>query len=166
MENKKSMKTIKNIMITCLLVCVSIIGFSACEEKCKIKYPKDVKPIDWENYNDVYTTYWNTVHSCSESITLQSDTIKIYGWLTEYSLHSGCLNLKNTKQDNKGETTVSVTVRITDEIEKNIYEKLYAPNFPKKCFAKGELIFDIIETNDCMAVPRINVFNVDDIYFE
>jgi hypothetical protein len=54
--------------------------FVACNKNCKIKYPKDVKPIDWENYNDVYTVYWNMVHCCSETIDLQNETIKISGW--------------------------------------------------------------------------------------
>lgn len=81
--NKVELKTIKEkITMKKLILCFTIIVFVfvACNKECQIKYPKNLKSIDWENYNDVYTVYWNTVHLCFETVNLQSDTIKISGW--------------------------------------------------------------------------------------
>ena len=38
---------------------IVLLLFAGCDKNCKIKYPKDLKPIDWENYNDVYDVIWN-----------------------------------------------------------------------------------------------------------
>ena len=151
-----------------MLICSMIVFFLSCKSDfCEIKKPKDIKPIDWENYNDVYTVYWNFISDCiifgdwpSNGSWQLEKTIKIYGLITGYSLHSGSLNFKNQDLDK------SVTVSITNEIEKEIYEKLYAPNWPKKCYAKGDLHLKPIETECCIVFPLIIVNSIDDIYFE
>ena len=56
-----------------------LLVFFACEKSCLEKKPKDVKPIDWENYNDVYTAFWNTYSACSESKNAKRE-IMVYGW--------------------------------------------------------------------------------------
>jgi len=149
----------KKIRFTFFLSLVSILLLFAA---CKRDKPKNVQPIDCENYNDVHTVAWNAAHSCSETIDIQCDTIKICGLLTGYSLHSGSLNLKDLDKN----INATVTVRINREIEKEIYEELYAPNWPKKCFAKGRLIFNYIHTNNCRVEPMVVVFDANDIYFE
>jgi ABC-type oligopeptide transport system substrate-binding subunit len=64
-----------------LILSFAAVLFAACEKNCIGKRSKDVKPIDWENYNDVSTVYWNYVSLYSER--KQEDegkTIKISGW--------------------------------------------------------------------------------------
>jgi len=145
----------------CLLLSAFCL-FYGCET-CKIKYPKNLKPIDWENYNDVHTVVWNFLSECNGfDYGMQKKNIMIYGWMTGYSVHSGIIQIKNNSE-NTGETLI---VRITNDVEKDIYEKLFAPNWPKKCFAKGELLLEAEYTTCCRIVPELKVNRGEDIYFE
>jgi hypothetical protein len=58
------MRKISFLIISCLTAILLL--FTTCEKNCIGKRPKDVKPIDWENYNDVHTVYWNYVSLYSE----------------------------------------------------------------------------------------------------
>ena len=53
------MKTTRNIIAVCLLSIIGITTFSSCQKSCIKDRPKNVKPIDWNNYNDVSTVFWN-----------------------------------------------------------------------------------------------------------
>ena len=66
-------KVICLLSVFCLLACI------ACEN-CSVKRPKNLKPIDWENYNDVYTVYWNCVKICNDPDNVQGKKVKVYGW--------------------------------------------------------------------------------------
>ena len=66
-------------IILCLTAIVLL--FTACDKGCNIARPKDVKPIDWENYNDVYDVYWNLLKFCSEPSNDDGRYIKISGWI-------------------------------------------------------------------------------------
>ena len=52
----------------CLLLILSLAAvlFAACGKFCLEKCPKDIKPIDWENYNSVYDVFYNYYRLCSE----------------------------------------------------------------------------------------------------
>lgn len=66
-----------------MLMIVLALQFSSCERQCKpINRPKDVKPIDWENYNDVYTVYWNLKRNSNDPrSSAENKKIKIFGWM-------------------------------------------------------------------------------------
>ena len=62
---------------------VTLLAFS-CKPSCDLDKPKDVKPVDWENYNDVYTVYWNFVakaFGCCSETEFAGKTIKVFGWI-------------------------------------------------------------------------------------
>jgi len=71
-------------IIFCLAACAAIaFGLNACKNKCA-KVPKDLKPIDCENYNDVKTVYWNFYRFCGKDepwlYDNSCDTIRVEGW--------------------------------------------------------------------------------------
>ena len=155
----------QNTFIIKILAFCTIIFFAfSCEQNCEIKKPKGVKPIDWENYNDVYTVHWNYFKDCIEPCGDIGRNIKIYGWITEYSIYSGHLYLRDTSPNESG----VVTVEITDEIEKEIYQTLYTPDWPKKCYVNGKLSLAKSYPTDhcCQTRPKIIVYSANDIYFE
>ena len=144
-----------------------LLLFVACDKECKIDRPKDVKPIDWENYNDVYTVYWNLVHLSSEPINLQSDTIKITGWvrLPLYSME-GYFNLvENVSQAGKIPGSVS-NPNIIVICPNSIREYLDTCDLTRQCFIEGLLIFEEAPLKGCKKVPKIVITNVNDIYLK
>ena len=153
-----------------VIVCITVILllFATCNKDCRIKRPKpkDVKPIDWENYNDVHTVYWNTVHCCSETISrLPSDTIMISGWKPSNLDGFVLCDYPNTYY---GDGTITSIVPIV----------CYLPEFrimldtcdlTKKCFIKGIIRFDseyYSRGRGCIVEPYIEITNIDDIYFK
>jgi hypothetical protein len=148
-----------------LLFAICLIT-AACEKKaqCKIEKPANLKPIDWEGYNDVYTVYWNYYEDCSLGRNVDKfDTIDVYGWITGYSIHSYNLTL-NDQYENSDK---NISIQISSEIEEELYQTLCTTIWPKKCFIKGEIILALIQTcNCCYTKPSIIVHNVKDIYFE
>lgn len=58
-----------------------VLCITSCEIPCSpISKPKDLQPIDWENYNDVKTVYYNCVKYCSEKSVLEGKKVKVCGW--------------------------------------------------------------------------------------
>jgi hypothetical protein len=96
----------KNVFFLILISLFSLV-FNSCG-KCNFKKPKGIKPIDWENYNDVYTVYWNYSESGDMSMNqgFTGDTIKVYGWIF---------------QGNHGET-INPGMFMLIENEKNIFD--------------------------------------------
>jgi len=158
-------------MILCITAVVLL--FANCGKECKIKYPKDLKPIDWENYNDVYTVYWNLVHCCSEDPYFQTDsmecvnrgTIKISGWKVQSrDLFALCDDAKCA--ENFFVPSPSTVVYI-DFYFPEAYAFLDTCDLTKKCFIKGEINYTLNEfTSRCFIEPKIKVMDINDIYFE
>jgi hypothetical protein len=153
------------------ILCLTAIFllFAACDKGCKIKRPKDVKPIDWGSYNDVRTVYWNTRNLCSESINCQSDTIRISGWKAwSYDSFNLCDDAKYADRS-LGHTAAFPFVSIRCYLPE-FKTKMDTSDLTKKCFIKG-----IIHLNQGMSYPRgnccltwavIEITNIDDIYFK
>ena len=143
-----------------------------CEEEnaCTIKYPEDIKPIDWENYNDVYTVYWNLVHNYSDaSFSHSGDTIKISGWnVWSYSYFNYLYLCDDAKYaiPELGYTGATPTIA-TGSCCYSIQTILDSCNLTKKCFAKGILGYTLRKENGCNRyVPIVNIMDINDIYFE
>jgi len=156
-----------------IILCLTaiLLLFSACEKACLEKKPRKVKPIDWENYNDVYTAFWNTYSVISESGKMRGREIMVYGWVQlEYSEYKFML-VTDTYDSDK-------SLRLVGKPHFDVYfrgsgmalirEKLDTCDLTKKCYVKGKLDFDIIKVGLCggIAVPEIIIEDIDDFYFE
>jgi hypothetical protein len=161
------MKKNKFLAIVGLIAISTLVfGFVGCDNTCKIKHPKNLAPIDWENYNDVYTVYWNTVHCCSEIINIQNDTIKISGWKPwSYDFFYLCDDAKYADK-NLGYTAATPIIHIICNLPE-LSEKLDTSDLTKKCYIKGKICLSS-ETypKGCTVEPKIEITNIDDIYFE
>jgi hypothetical protein len=164
------MKKMQFFIILCFTVLLSL--FAACnknceKENCKEEYdpctierPKDVKPIDWENYNDVYTVYWNYRQKCSEAKVEDVDKdIMIYGWILGSFNNMYLVADKNTGTSGNPHVLLNATLQVHTILETS--------DLTKKCFIKGKLFLRDFATNDCCSVmPLIVILNANDIYFE
>jgi hypothetical protein len=142
-------------LILCLTVLLLL--FTACE-----KTPKDVKPIDWENYNDVYTVYWNCYSTCKKIKKEYDDkTIKIAGW----------------KMQGTGKFLLCNDIKCAGSffvpeigINFNFPEPqvmLDSSDLTKKCFIKGKIWLRMGKlSSGCYVFPEIKVMDINDIYFE
>ena len=143
----------------------------ACEKQCLTQRPKDVKPIDWGDYNDVYTVYWNYHTLCSE--TKEEDRgkeIMIYGWMQPgwdgVSVSASMFALKDDRNDI---ILASIDIKtVVNSLEyDSIQTKLNSCDLAKKCFIKGRLDFHCLHIQGwSKAVAGIYLENVNDIYFE
>ena len=151
-----------------IVLCLTalLLLFASCNKECKIKYPKGVKPIDWENYNDVYTVYWNTIHLSSEPIVLQSDTIKITGWvrLPMHNMESYFNLVDDVSQLWDLSRPVSGPNIIVRMQPGSLREYLDTSDLTRQCFIEGVLSFVDVPLKGCKETPVI--LNVNDIYFK
>jgi hypothetical protein len=142
--------------------------FIACDKTCGIKPPKDIKPIDWENYNDVGTVYWNLSGCCDDNTIKQHEgrTIKVYGWIrSPFSAKGFCLiDNWNKIYDNIQRPYIYIENHsYTDELQ----AKFDTCAHIKKCFIKGEFNVRMEKTpKGCTINPGIEVTNINDVYFE
>lgn len=150
-----------------LCIVTLIILVVACGKNCKIKQPKNVKPIDWNNYNDVYTVHWN-YYSCCDEINREDEgkIIKISGWKAwSYHAFNLCGDPKYADR-NLGYTAAFPFVTIQCNLPE-FKAKLDTCDLKKKCFVKGKiLLFEEIYPSGCFVYPTIEVTDIDDIYFE
>ena len=157
--------------------------FTACDNPCEcepcevekndctIKLPKDLKPIDWENYNDVYTVYWNLVRNRSggnSPLDHDGDTIKISGWnVWSYSYFNYLYLCDDAKYaiPELGYTGASPTIPIGCwTFYRTILDSC---NLTKKCFVKGVLGYSSRKEKECLRyVPTVHIMDINDIYFE
>jgi len=154
-----------------LIIVLSIAGFS-CNRKCGVDKPKNIKPIDWENYNDVHTVKWNYTDDCSD-FTFHNDTgktIKMYGWMfhpMDVSPDLFCLLSDSLLVEANNPKCAMVYVGGIREEWERLKEKFDTSDLTKKCYVTGSLEFSNQSDNDCCLVtPSIGIMNADDIYFE
>ena len=154
--------------IAFISLCASISVHIACQRRCDIQTnrPTDVKPIDWENYNDVYTVYWN--YASSYSKRKQEDEgriIKISGW------HAWSFDKFVLCDDDEyyWAKRVSPVVHIDCWLPefREFRANLDTSDLTKKCFVKGVLRFDQINIGLCTnAEPSVEIIDINDIYFK
>ena len=132
----------------------------SCEEyDCTVKYPTDIKPIDWENYNDVYTVFWNYHAQCPGKTEDKDKEIMIYGWLYGTTENRCLLVERNSTPHGNPHVIIHVPYHIQTIIDTLV--------LTKKCFVKGELVFFDFPTNNCCTLaPGIYLIDIDNIYFE
>ena len=164
-----------------------LLLFAACKEKydCKMDHPKDLKPIDWENYNDVYTVYWNFFCFCSKvKENPLNREIMVCGWIFQgvegkYPFDNLYFTLISNEEDifwwNCSTRGKGVVIRpYCKDSNGNFIDprdslriKFDTTDITKKCFIKGRLGFECLNTDGCsMAVPEIILEDINNIYFE
>ena len=176
------MKTLKTIKTLALLasVCVAVLFATGCDNDKDVdggnggvKPEEELLPIDWENYNDVNTVWYN-FHSndCSTVTRRPGKTIKIAGWLMQpggnlHEIGPEFLYLTNRPNQIFFSADPTVTVQVSIECIDPLKIKFTNSDLTKKCYITGELtIEDLSINNGCMAIPLIWITDVDDIYFE
>jgi len=160
-----------------LKICVVALFACSCGKNCEVKSPKDLKPIDWENFNDVYTVFWNFFSkdygTCREGPT--GITIKVCGWIFQGShgetIDPGMFHLIDNESNifapnASGGNSIYVKTFDTDLV--NLLKNKFVENdVTKKCFVKGELYYFCRETAKCFSKdPNVYIHNINDIYFE
>ena len=160
-----------------LLICLTaiLLLLSACEKDCKIKYPKYLNSIDWENYNDVYTVYWNYVfYNRPEKINEEDrgKDILICGIANNWGDSPPSAN-GFTLVDDTNDSFPCIYIRPSFwtqdslNILQTILDAGYLANI--KCYVKGKLYFENLtpDMGECQTYqPIIIIDNIDDIYFK
>ena len=166
-----------------LLVVMCGVALLSCsckgEEKCgEIKKPKDLKPIDWENYNDVYTVYWNyKINGCSK-YGLTGEIVKVSGWIfqgkgepyhppvnpTDFQLMSNEENIFSHNPYERGGVTLSVRYYGSSEDLESLKAKFSTTDITKKCYVSGEIFIDELMDDTC-CYPYLIIFS-NNIHFE
>jgi len=144
-----------------------LLLFAACEKTCIGKKPKNVKPIDWENYNDVFTVYWNYISSYSKRNQAdEGKTIKISGWRI-WSRDAFTLGDDAKCAENFFVPSPLESVSIDFYYCPEVRIVLDTSDLTKKCYVTGVLSFFEIEKSCGVIVkPEIIVYNANDIYFK
>ena len=149
----------KKRFLTVFCITTAILLFAGCE-----KIPKNVKPIDWENYNDVYTVYWNCRSTCKENKTInEGKTIKISGWKTTWS-DSFLLCEKIVYEKGSHPFPFIPILCYLPEFK----DKMDTCDFTKKCYIEGIIHLELWEERPrgCIIEPYIEITNIDNIYFK
>lgn len=158
------MRNINLLLISCLTAILLL--FAACDKFCMEKRPKDVKPIDWENYNSVHTVFWN-YHSTCENVKHENKEIMAFGWI--YSNGDGFFVLTDVTNYTPYEIP-HVIIRPDYKVSNGneFYAKLATCDLTKKCFIKEKLMLCCTETMLACSksTPAIVFSNIDDVYFE
>jgi hypothetical protein len=167
----------KNIVIKVFSICIVALFAGSCGKNCEVKRPKDLKPINWESYNDVYTVRWNFVSTASGSCRKTGPTgltLKVCGWIVQGNpgeiIDPGMFLLVD---DRKYIFASGGTIIYIKTFDKDLVDllktKLAITDITKKCFIKGELYYFCYQTmGRCpdKVAPEVHIHDINDIYFE
>ena len=152
-----------------------VLLFASCDKDCKMGRPQDVKSVDWENYNDVYTVYWNYVFYNKPGKINEEDRdkeIMVCGFAYDWrGLPSAGLGFYIADNTNEKYPCVYIPPLMgnRDSILQldSILKAGYLANM--KCYVKGKLDFRNLtpDMGECQTYqPIITINNIDDIYFK
>jgi hypothetical protein len=179
------MKKIRCLLILCAAM---VLLLAACKKDCKIDYPKDIKPIDWDNYNDVYTVYWNyrilNPESNDKSEQNWGKYIMVCGWIFQ-GIGNQSVDPKTFALINKRENIFEPNFFTNNGVGMGIRSNYFVldtiipvnidtlndlfskTDLTRKCFIKGKLTGNYLPDNHCNWVePMIVITDINDIYFE
>jgi hypothetical protein len=193
-------KILKFTMLSAVLLGLAgwLISCDNGKKECEIIYcvtPTDMKPIDWEDYNDVYTTYWYFTADGSGPWG-QFQPFKISGRVPQMDLSAlegrvGCFYLYDYYHNDEpyieeaGRRLIRIPVSISDSaVADSLYHKFVTADLTKKCYIRGRLLVMAVDSwsidycyrsplgfkHHCISptglIVSIEVFSADDIYFE
>ena len=176
----------KSLIIKLLILCGVALLVVSCKPNCDINKPKGVKPIDWENYNDVYTVFWNGVRDCSSgNFDDAGKDIKVFGWIFQGPIYPDGKPLPvnpekfaliSNEEDifwwnfsTRGGQGIYVNAYRLEDVEnyRKLVDKFATADITKKCYISGKLYFQSLPNNDCCStISGIQIYSADDIYFE
>ena len=171
------MKSTKIKMMCGFIFSIAGIFFlTTCTKFCvdQIKKPANIPAVDWDDYNDVYTVFWNYYTLCSEAKKDDSGKdIMIIGWIYSGDRPISTTRFSLTTEENRFEVSTYkipiVGIRTHGDMEKELQTKLDTCDLSKKCFIKGKLVFRCEEgpSKTCSkSKPEIFLENIENIYFE
>ena len=160
------MKTIHLLLLAGFALFFATAGCDKCPD---VKIPKNLSPIDWEEYNDVYTVYWN---GQKKGWALNGKTVKITGWLynpdhveVTATVISDYFRLAGRPNDGYYSKKVQLAPGSVDIIEP-LTIKLANSDLTKKCYITGIIWIETI-TIDCFPIVTcVAITDIDNIYFE
>jgi hypothetical protein len=148
-------KIIKLITLSAILLMLAgeFISCKGKENDCEIIFcdpPADMKPIDWEGYNDVYSTYWNFAINGGGNSFEQFKQFKIFGRVQQMDLSApeGSVDrfyLYDFDYDDEpyvGDrpylTRIEIRVKNTTTAD-SLYHKFAKTDLTKKCYIRGTI---------------------------
>jgi len=162
---KLSIKFFSKIIVLLLGVLWISAGCDDCKDP---KIPKNLPPIDWENYNDVYTACWNFD---KRGWKLDGKPIKIIGWLfmagEKVYIDIGQNSFWLTKKPGQayGEDLI-VVVRVMDDLIEPLQIKFANYDLTQKCYIMGKIQMSQLCLECCFRVTEIVITDINDIYIE
>jgi len=160
-------------IIFCLAACAVGIVFFACNqptecEKCKVPAHN---PIDCENYNDVFTVFWNLNDSnfsydCSE--VLVCGYIVNDKYIDDYPPFVRLLDDSIKALNCSFDIFVDRFCKVEIACDIDSVKSIINASVPNKCYVKGPLHgTGKIDYYCCyLGIPSITLVNVEDIYFK
>ena len=161
---KLSIKFFSKIIVLLL----GVLWISAGCDQCNYpKIPKKLSPINWEEYNDVYTVYWN---GAKKGWALNGKTVKITGWLynpDRVEVSGRCLSPYFQLADSPNDKGVSLAAG-SEEIIELLKIKFANSDLTKKCYMTGIIRMGTLEfcLRDKYFTTCVEITDIDNIYFE
>ena len=166
-------------IIICLAACTVTMALISCKPRpiggcgeCA-KIPAH-NLIDCENYNDVFTVFWNLndnnlyPRDCSEVLVCgYVHYEKFNNMISPFRLNDDSISYVANPYDYYSKPQVRIN-GACDSIS-DLIKPIINSSLSKKCYVKGLLVTTIINdvVNCCTYyVPIIIIFNVEDIYFQ
>ena len=135
--------------------------------------PEDLKPIDWNGWNDAYTVFYNFYDNDYDAChDYDGDTILCYGHMASYlynyqSIDPGDVFLEASTEE-QGVGVVFSSVFQHNGCERDsLIRLLNNSSYSDTCFVKGTLELWAWGKPNCFSVhPCLRVRKLEDIYFK
>jgi len=161
-----------------IAILAATVLFCSCKERCAgcydcdsilvITKPADLKPIDWDGWNDAYTV-WHTFHDVRENAQYshRGDTIMCYGKISRILTSHIYSSLIYLECKDASEPFYIYTTPLMDSIEKDsLVNLLDGICCSDTCFARGVLDLSADQFTGCSVEPSIELMSIEDIYFK
>lgn len=156
----KTKLTILLVVVILLYSCERKIG--GCAETCyDIEKPANLRPIDWDDWNDAYTVYYtfydNEEDACYDH---DGDTIMCYGniYVSPYA---------GIKLEVKGSDDLEIVFNLHGSEIDSLYNMLNNTSHSDTCFVKGIHKLFNYDIQCCkIVIPKITVNRIEDIFFK
>jgi hypothetical protein len=157
-------KTMKAKLFILAVVFLFLNGCGRCGKDSTI--PSNLKPIDKENYNDVYTVYWNYWDSW-DNIGREIDTVLIWGYINitrDYRKEYAIIDDSTSAYKRIGGYPL-IRIFWHDSISSQI-RAIIENSVPDKCFIKASVL-PLEYDDNCYShtVPKLQIISPDNIYF-
>lgn len=157
----KTKTAILLIIVILLSSCGGKIG--GCNKTCyDIEKTTNLKSIDWNNWNDAYTVYYNFYDNEEDAcFDHDGDTIMCYGTMCGSSYDD--INLEVIGGDNNLQLIFNMHGSEIDSINNLLNDTIHSDT----CFVKGILRIFQYDIQCCkIVIPAITLNRIEDIFFK